>query len=269
VKAGPHPTPTGSTPSGSTIVTPVRQLLPEPREDVDPAALYVSDERPRPAGRPWVLLNMIASVDGATAVEGRSGALGGPADKAVFGALRSVADVIMVGAATVRAEHYGPPRTSAEDQAARQRRGQSAFPRIAIVTGRLDLDLTTALFTASPTRPIVVTAASAPPERRAEVAEVADVVVAGDDRVDFVTALGTFGAEGVDTVLCEGGPMINDQLLAADLIDEVAVTFGPWLVGGDSKRMITGPTPPGPVAMRLDRALADDSVLLLRYVRAT
>ncbi len=247
----------------------MRQLLPEPRADVDPVALYTADPRPRPPDRPWVLLNMVASVDGATAVEGRSGGLGGPADRAVFTTLRSLADVILVGAATVRAEHYGPPRTSAEHQAQRQARGQAAFPRIAIVTGRLDLDLAAPLFTKSPTRPIVVTAAAAPAERRAEVAELADVVVAGEERVDFAAALATLGVEGVDTVLCEGGPTINDQLLAADLIDEVAVTYGPLLVGGTSKRMITGGDPPAPMAMRLARVLTDDDVLLLRYVRAT
>src|SRR5215472_15738405 len=58
-----------------------------------------------PAGR-WVRANMIASVDGAIAVEGRSGPLSGVADKLVFAVLRSLADVIVVGARTVRAERY-------------------------------------------------------------------------------------------------------------------------------------------------------------------
>ena len=118
----------------------MRQLLPEPVEDVDPDELYPDDARPAGVDRPWVLLNMVTSVDGATAVEGRSAGLGGAADQTVFHVLRSVPDVILVGAATVRAERYGPPRTSQAHQAARQARGQAPFPRLAIVSGRLDLD---------------------------------------------------------------------------------------------------------------------------------
>jgi len=245
----------------------MRQLVPEAADDVDPDELYPADVRPAPAGRPWVLLNMVVSLDGATAVGGRSGELGGPADRAVFSTLRSLPDVILVGAATVRAERYGPPRTSAHHQAARRARGQDPVPRLAVVSGRLALDLEAALFTETPTRPIVVTAASAPAEQRAEVAEVADVVVAGEHRVDVAAALGELHDRGVGLVVCEGGPSINGQLLAAGVVDELCVTIDPSLVGGSSARMIAGPEPDAPVPLRLDRLLEQDGVLLARYVR--
>jgi len=250
----------------------VRQLLPEPLDDVDLAAAYLADQRVAPPGRPWVLLNMVVSIDGATAVEGRSGGLGGPADRLAFVTLRSQADVILVGAGTVRAERYGPPRTSPEHQAQRRARGQDAFPRLAVVSGRLDLDLTSPLFTETPSRPLVITRAAVPDEPgRLEavraVEAVADLLAVGDDHADLATALATLGQSGVQVVLCEGGPTLNDQLLAADLVDEACVTVGPLLAGGRSSRMISGPAPEMAHTMRLARAIEDDGTLLLRYVR--
>jgi riboflavin-specific deaminase-like protein len=246
----------------------MRQLLPEPVDDVDPDDLYPTDARPAPPDRPWVMLNMVTSIDGASALEGRSGGLGGDADQTVFRVLRSVPDVILVGAATVRAERYGPPRTSEQHQAARRARGQAPFPRLAVVSGRLDLDEGTELFTATPSRPIVITGSNAPADRRAELAEVADVVVAGAERVDLVAALAELRGLGCAVVLCEGGPSLNAQLLAAGVVDELCATIGPLLVGGSSKRMIEAAAPDAPEPLRLDRLLEADGVLLARYVRA-
>ena len=84
----------------------MRQLLPFGCDPVDPAVLY--GDLPPARTRPTVRLNMIASIDGATAVAGLSGGLGGPADQALFAVLRSQADLVLVAAGTVRAEHYGP-----------------------------------------------------------------------------------------------------------------------------------------------------------------
>ena len=85
----------------------------EGEDDLDPVAVVAAEARPAPPGRPWVLANMIASADGsATDAGGRSGGLGGPADKAVFGAVRAIADVVVAGAATVMAEDYGPSHSS-------------------------------------------------------------------------------------------------------------------------------------------------------------
>jgi len=88
--------------------------------------------------------------------------------------------VILVAAGTVRAEHYRPPAPSPEVQARRKAAGRLAAPRLAIVTGHLDMDLEDPIFTAGASRPIIVTVAAAPEERRAAAAEVADVLVAGD-----------------------------------------------------------------------------------------
>ena len=113
---------------------------------------------------------MVVSVDGATQVDGRSGGLGGPADRRMFLSLRSIADVILVAAGTVRAEHYGPPRTSPDQRAQRLAHGQAECPRIAIVSGSLDLDLDAALFTEATEPPLLFTSPAADPAKVRETA---------------------------------------------------------------------------------------------------
>lgn len=234
---------------------------------VDPVALYRSDDRPGTPQRPWVAINMVTSLDGATAVTGASAGLSSPADKVVFRTLRAVADVILVGAGTWRAEGYRPPRTSDDDQQWRRRAGRAEHPRIAVVSGRLDLDRTTAFFTDTPTRPIVITTESSDADRRAELAEVADVVVAGTHSLDMGSALEQLGAAGASVVVCEGGPTLNEALLSGSLVDEMCLTLAPLLAGGPSDRAIVGAGSLEPEAFRLDRALEEDGFLVLRYVR--
>jgi len=248
---------------------PMRQLLPDLLEDPDVDALYAADDRPVPVDRPWVMSNMISSVDGAAALDGVSGGLGGPGDKVVFSALRSVADVVVAAAGTVRAERYGPPRTTPAQQARRVARGQRPFPRIAVVSGSLDLDYTSALFGPdAPERPIVITGTRPSPEQLGRASEVAEVIVAGADRVDLGAALRSLHERGAGVVLCEGGPSLNGQLVADDLIDESCVTLSPLLAGGDAARIMHGGPADAVRPMRLARVLVEGDMLLLRYVRA-
>lgn len=243
----------------------MRQLLPETREDIDVVRAYASDERPQPAGRPWVLANMVASLDGAASLDGRSGGLGGPGDRAAFRAIRAVADVILVGAGTVRAESYRPARAEEAVQAARIARGQHPIPRLAIVSGRLDLDPGAEVFSAGD--PLVVTHAGSDPERRRRLAEVAEVVVAGADAVDLQAALAELaGRTGARTVLCEGGPALLGALLDGGLVDELCLTLAPYLVGGAADRIVTGASADRS-RFRLDRLLIDGDELLGRWVR--
>ena len=249
----------------------VRQLLPEPLAEVDPYAAHAATlaADPRPAGRPRVAANMVASVDGATAIAGRSGALGGPADKLVFRAIRATADVILVAAGTVRAETYGPPRTSPEAQAARVARGQAPHPRLAIVSASLDLDAGSSLFTEAPEPPLVLTVDDAPAARLQALASVAEVVRLGPGPVAADAILAALHDAGAEHVVCEGGPTLNGQLVAAGLVDAINLSVSPVLVAGDSLRVAVGD---GAAALGL--ALAHvwhdeaDDLLFLRYVRA-
>lgn len=245
----------------------MRRLVPRVIETSEVEAAYLDVATRRAAGRPYVVVNMVASADGAISVEGRTESLSSEADRFVFHYLRSLADVILVGAQTVRAEHYGPPRIADARQAERVARGQDPVPRIAIVSGSLDLDWSARLFRESPTRPIVLTVDDAPADQLAAAREVADVVVAGSRRVDLPAALKQLDA-GV--VLCEGGPTLNGVLAAGDLIDELCLTVAPALVGGDVAAGLLGHARiPELLPMSLVHALEEDGDLFLRYRRAS
>ena len=226
-----------------------------------------SEYRPAPAGRPWLLANMIASIDGGTAVDGLSGQLGGPADMTMFGALRAIADVIVVGASTVRQEKYQTPMNK-DAVTERMARGQTAHPRLAVISASLSLTTDLALFTNPDNRPYVLTTGTAPAERRAALSEVAEIIEAGHDTVELAVALKALHQLGAKTVLSEGGPSINGQLIAADLVDEWNLSLSPRLLGGDSRRAAIGPLPEGPpVAMDLQRVWTDDNLLFCRWTR--
>lgn len=209
---------------------------------------------------------MVASIDGATAIDGVSGGLGGTADKEVFRAIRAIADVILVAAGTVRAERYGPPRTSPDLQAARVARGQTPFPRLAIVSGSLDLDEDATLFSEAAEPPLVLTTDDASLERITALGKVAEVRRIGPGPLAPAAVVSALAAVGARVAVCEGGPSLNGQLLAADLIDEVNLSLSPLLVGGSSARVAAGPATAG---TRLDLAhlWESEGLLLARYAR--
>ncbi|MBW3574054.1 MAG: dihydrofolate reductase family protein [Actinobacteria bacterium] len=238
----------------------MRRLHPDVDLDVDVESSY-DDERPAPSGRPYVLVNMVSSADGAVAVDGRTKAMSSPADASVFHLLRSIPDVILVGAQTVRAEHYGPPRVNDERQARRLARGQSAQPTIAVVTRSLQLDVSSPLFSQS--RPIVICPTDVDVS---ELAEVADVVQDGEGDVDLTGALRQLRQRGVGLVLCEGGPTLNGDLARHGLIDELCLTVAPLLVGGDLGTGILGRARlPRTLPLELAQVLEEGGVLLCRY----
>ena len=234
--------------------------------DNGPAARAAADQ-------PWIRANMIESADGAAAVDGLSRGLGGPADHEVFGLLRALAGVILVGAATVRAEGYRPARVAA--RWAGLRAGRPDTPPIAVLSGRLDLDPASPLLAEAPAgaRTIVITAASAPADRRAELARHADVIIGGEHEVSASAAVSALASRGYREILAEGGPHLLGQLAAAGLLDELCLTISPVLAGGPGGRIIQGAgpadgrLPAGPSRMTLAHVLADRDYLLCRYLR--
>ena len=244
----------------------MRMLYPEADGDIDPVAAY-SVDRPAPADRPWLLTNMIASVDGATALDGVSGGLGGDPDRAVFAAIREVADLILVAGGTVRAESYGPPKSSDDARARRVARGQAPDPRLAVVTASLNLDPAGDLFTGGGVTPLIITAAQAPAEPRRRLEDVAEVVTAGIERVDLAAALASL-ADTADVVLSEGGPSLLGQLATDDLIDELCLTLAPAIAGGSSKRFVHGAELDKLTGLDLAHVLESEGMLFLRYSRS-
>ena len=241
----------------------MRMLFPDAGDEVDPVTVY--SDLPHNVARPAVRLNMIVSVDGGTSWNGVSGALGGPADKALFGVLRSFADVVLVASATMQSEHYGPAVADARFDGARRQRGQTPAPRIAVVTRTCQFDWDTPFFAAATERPIVLTGSSASEEDRTRASDVADVIVAGEDDVDLERAIGEPGSLGARNVLAEGGPTLNGELARAGLLDELCVTLSPLLASGDAKRIIAGSTLDALEPLSLCSICEADNYLFLRY----
>lgn len=244
----------------------------EPTDEIDDAlAPYAAVDRGA-GDRCWVLANMVGGLDGSAAVGGRVGALSGGADAELFRRMRAVADVVLVGAETVRRERYGPVRLPEADRDARTRAGRPPTPPIAVVTRSLELDWTIPLFAsggggddAAP-RPLVVTAAGADPERLEAAARHADVVVAGEYAVDLPLALDRLAERGHRVVLCEGGPTLLGEVVAAGLLDELCLTLSP-VMGGDPLPIATVPPGSDLVDLRLAHVARSHDVLFLRYER--
>ena len=236
----PRPTRRGAHPRSTRgIIARMRRLFPHPTDSIDVREAYDVD-RPRPAGRPWLGLCMVASLDGTTVVDHRSFALSSPADTAVLLTLRELADVILVGAGTVRTEHYGPPKKPGQ--------------RVAVVSRSGNVNPSSPLFASG--AGFLLLPESAPPTP-------IESIRAGASELDLAAALAQLDA---DFVQAEGGPQLNAALAMEDLIDELNLTISPQLAGGDGPRVITGAAA---VSRRMDLAhvLEDDGFLFTRYTR--
>ncbi|MCT7369789.1 pyrimidine reductase family protein [Mycolicibacterium llatzerense] len=220
--------------------------------------------------RPWVRANMITSLDGGATDDGSSGGLAGPGDRALFGLMRQHADVILVGAATVRIENYSGAQMSAAQRQARQLRGQAEVPPIAVITHSADIPHDAKLFTRTEVPPLLLTSRDSIDDtyhRFTGLAEVIDASGTAPDRVDSHAVLRIFAERGLMRVLTEGGPSLLNMLIEDDLIDEMCVTIAPILVGGQARRIASGP---GEAHTRLRRShvLTDTAgYLYTRYVR--
>ncbi|GAA1506735.1 riboflavin-specific deaminase-like protein [Agromyces terreus] len=215
---------------------------------------------------PRVRMNFVASIDGSATLDGRSGGLGDASDRLTMQVLRAMADVVLVGAGTVRAEGYGGLAVDEADAAWRRSEGLGEQPKIAVVSSRLDLDPRHPLFAESVVRPIVVTHAAAPQEKRNALAEVAEVHVCGQEEVDPARMLAMLADQGLAQVLCEGGPHLFGSLLDAGLVDEVCLSLSPTLVGGAGRRISQGAQERAR-PMRLVHAMPAGDLVLLRYAR--
>jgi riboflavin biosynthesis pyrimidine reductase len=232
---------------------------PTPLDDDALTKLY------EPVG-PGLRVNFVASVDGAVEIAGLSKGLQNPADNKVFTLLRQFPDALLVGAGTLRQEGYGPVRLDAGRRAWRTGRGLPPYPRLVVASRRLDLDPTHRAFAEAPVRPVILTCDASPPDLRASLATVADVLVHGEDEVDLRAAVAELGTRGMTGILSEGGPHLLGSLTAADLVDEVCLTVSPLLAGPGAGRITAGET--SPVRdLAVGHILYSGDAILLRYVR--
>lgn len=241
----------------------MRQLLPIPLEVSGPEELEELYSMP---GGAHLRVDFISSLDGRVEADGYSRSLSAPADGLAFKTMRAVADVILVGAGTVRAEGYSPVKLSGAVQERRRARGQEALPRLAIVTARADLDPQAAVF-GGPVPTLLITSNEAA-EDRSDLTSVAEVITAGDTAVDLRSGLDSLSARGLAGVLCEGGPTLLRSLLEEDLVDELCLSISPVLVGPQHVGLLGQGSLSRQVSFELSGLIEGDGLLLTRYVRA-
>lgn len=230
---------------------------------------WESTPRSESGGPPRVLLNMVCTADGRATVGGRSGPIGDQGDRELFHALRTAVDAVLVGAGTVRAERYRRLVRDEEHRHLRRSRGLAEEPLACIVSAGLSLDPEVPLL-ADPAARIAVLTPSSTGELSGSATPVEYVRAARAGQLDLPAALAELRARlGVRTVLCEGGPHLNGQLLAAGLVDELFLSLAPKLAGGTgagaSLRIVSGPELDPPVELQLLDVLESRSQLLLRY----
>ena len=243
----------------------LERLFP-PGDPVVPADLLAA-ERPwekAPADRPYVLANMIATLDGRADIDGGSTDLGGPADQAMFGALRGSVDAVLAGTGTVATEGYG--RLAAKAQRRRDRRalGLAGDPLMVLISRSGKVPWDAPLFEAE-VQPVVVLTAPGKVTVPKGIAAPVEVVELED--LTNARALEVLRHDhGVRALLCEGGPKLLRALLADQLLDELCLTLDPLAAGGDDKRRIlAGDELDEPARAELLSVLRSDDELLLRY----
>jgi 5-amino-6-(5-phosphoribosylamino)uracil reductase len=180
-----------------------------------------------PSDRPYLVLNMVSSLDGKATIDWRTKGLSTEIDRQLFHTLRTQGDAIMVGAGTVRIERYGRMAKSDELRDAREREGLARDPLAVVVSARLDLPADLPLLNEPEQKVVIATHSDATlPESAAEVV----YERTGDDLPLLMSRLRKH--HGVRSVVCEGGPTLNSYLLAAGVVDELWLTLNPKLAGG-------------------------------------
>lgn len=244
----------------------IRRCLPAAAElaEEELIAAYAVADRSVPSLR----VNMVSSLDGAVTVDGLSGGLSSEDDQNMLGRLRMLADAVLVGAGTVRAEGYGALRLRRARREWRTGNGLPEHVVLVIVSARLELTPGMLPFEKAPVRPVIITCASSPAEQRDKLAEVADVLVFGADQVDLPAAIQALSDRGLRQLICEGGPHLLGSLTAADLVDELCLTMSPLLAGPGASRITSGLAPSMARRLRpIHYLLSDDGFLFTRYTR--
>jgi riboflavin-specific deaminase-like protein len=228
---------------------------------------WLAEVRPReraPAGRPFVFLNMVTTADGRAALGGRTEALGSEADTLLLTELRALADAVLIGPGTLRAEGYGHLMRNPERLARRRAAGLEPVPTAVILSRSLDLPWDAGLFAAEGQPVLVYTQSDAKPPDVTASLQVAQTTKRSEPFV--AGALADLRQRGVRALLCEGGPTLNRALLAEGVVDELFLTVAPLLAGdADAPRIVEGDDLPAPLEMELTWILRHEDELYLRY----
>lgn len=239
------------------------RVLLDPRRPASPGSRVTASELVNlyafPARRRWVRSNFVTTLDGsAVGADGRSGTVNTAADNRVFALQRDLCDAVLVGSGTVRAEGY-------ERLQPTRRRGPAPALVVVSGSGRVPEGLRTP--TDGRGAGVLVTCAAAGARRLGRARSVLGsdaVLVAGGDHVDLRASLDALAGMGLRHLLCEGGPSLLSSALAQGVLDEMALSIVPSVVGGDGTRVTSGPALRTPDGIRLmPRLLLEETGTLL------
>ena len=228
---------------------------------------YISDNRKHRSGGPWVMLNMISSKNGLATLDGKSGALGGPEDKALFRTLRGLADVILVAAGTVRAENYSLPVITERTAQLRKSENKAPLPKIVILSNSLDLNPESPLFSNQEYQPMILTSTSSPKRQMMNRFKNAEINQIEGNQVNLEKVLPKLTERLGSIILVEGGPSLNQQLVDLDLFDELCITISPVCSSDKEAQKVTTAESYTSEEMVLDRSMHVGKFNFQRFLR--
>jgi riboflavin-specific deaminase-like protein len=244
----------------------LRRLLPEPAE-LTPfeavSGMRLGDLAP--PDRPYLVLNMVATLDGRITIDGRSGPIGDEADRELFHGFRTQADAVMVGAGTIRTERYGRIAKKPERREQRVAEGLEPDPLAVIVSARLRVPVDLPLLQ-DPDSTVAILTASSEELPEATPARVEYLRGPAGVELELRPLLERLRAEhGVRSILCEGGPSLNESLVREGLVDELFLSVAPKLAGGPPLTVLTGDPLAEPLEAELAWLLEHEGHLFGRY----
>lgn len=238
-----------------------KQLMPE---EIESVSIVDSYKVPKAyIDKKFLRINMVSSIDGTISIDGRARALSSDADRNVFHILRSLADVILVGAGTMRSEEYKPVSLTEHEIERRKNTGQEPIPKIAVVTRSGEFNFDTAFFKEAINKPLIFTS-DIGAKIIANKCDSAEVISCGKTVVDLRLAIDELVKRDYKNILCEGGPTLNSDLLRSRLVDELCLTVSPKITQGDGNRIFNGPKLDIPVEFEYQAIFIDEGELFFR-----
>lgn len=183
--------------------------------------------------RPYVVVNIAMSADGKISTrERRQVKISGPADFSRVDKLKAECDAVMVGIGTVLADDPALTIKSPELVAERVKRGLPEQPARVVVDCRARIPLEAAILRRGNGRRIIACCEGSDALKRKALQEIAEVIVAGEDKVDLPALMDGLHRGGISKVMVEGGGTLIGALFAAGLVDEFITFIGNVVIGG-------------------------------------